>query len=105
MSVPVTPRRVPARLGFGADDGRAESWGSLEALTPSGARLSTLARLERGQEVALSFELAGEPFAELRARVTGASVDADGFCEAELDFLDILARRRLARLLLDVLSR
>jgi hypothetical protein len=32
-------------------------------------------------------------------------VDPDGFSEAELDFADILARRKLAALLLDVLSR
>jgi hypothetical protein len=105
MSGRATPARVPVRLDFGPDDGRAESWGSLESLTPAGARLSTLARLSRGQPVLLTFELGGETFTELRARVTHAAVDPDGFCEAELDFADILARRKLAALLLDVLSR
>lgn len=100
-----TPRRVPARLDFGGDDGRAESWGSLESLTPAGARLVTLAELARGREVALTFELAGRRFESVRARVAHAALDEDGFCAAELDFLDVLARRDLAKILLDVLSR
>lgn len=99
------PRRLPARLAFGLEDGRAESWGSLESLTPAGAGLSTLAHLARGQEVTLSFELAGQVFEGLRARVTDAVFDEDGFCAARVDFLDILARRDLSKILLDVLSR
>jgi hypothetical protein len=99
------PGRLPARLDFGADDGRAPSWGRLEALSPGGARLLTLARLERGQTVLLSFELAGEDFRELPARVVASEADADGFCAAELDITAPRERRRLARILLDVLSR
>jgi hypothetical protein len=99
------PATIPARLDFEADDGRAPSWGKLEALTPSGARVVTLAGLERGQKVLLSFETAGEAFTELVGVVAASATDADGFCAAELDFRDQRDRRRLARILLDVLSR
>jgi hypothetical protein len=105
MSAKTAPRLIPARLDFGAEDGRAESWGKLMSLTPAGAQLTTLARLTRGQTVILAFEVNGEPFSELHARVMAADEDADGFCAAELDFTDILARRRLSTILLDALSR
>ena len=105
MSLRVTPDRLPARLDFPAEDGRAPGWGKLDSLTPGSARLTTLAGLLRGQVVLLTFEVGGERFRELPARVAGSEPDADGFCAADLDFTDQRERRRLAKVLLDVLSR
>jgi hypothetical protein len=82
-----------------------DAWGRLNALTAHGADLSTLSRLESRQALALSFELAGERFKELTAVVEDARTDADGYCDAKLRFTDEVDRRRLARVLLDVLSR
>lgn len=99
------PQRLPAKLDFGADTGLEAGWGRLETLAAAGAVVTTLSPLSRGGRLLLSFEVAGEPFKELRARVVHAERDDDGFCRAELDFLDAVDRRRLAACLLDVLSR
>ena len=99
------PDRLPVSLLFPPQDGRGPGWGRLESLTAGGAKLSTLTELARGQALLLSFELAGEPFAEIRAAVVHAETDADGYCLAELDFTDFVQSRALAQRLLEALSR
>ncbi len=100
-----TVRRIPARIGFAESAGRWEAWGWLEELTASAARLSAQAELRRDETLSLTFELPGEPFAGLAARVAWSQRDADGYWEAELRFTSELDRRRLAAALLDLLSR
>lgn len=96
---------LPVLLRFAPAAARQDGWGRLERLTSGGADLSTATRLVAGEGVLLSFELAGERFESLRARVSHAEDDADGHRLAELRFLDELQRRRLAKALTDVLSR
>lgn len=98
------PRLVPALLRFPGSAARQDSWGRLLKLTAGGAELSTPARLTKGETVLVQFELGGERLL-LRARVHHARDDDDGHRAAELAWIDIAERRRLARALLDVLSR
>ncbi len=96
------PCRLPARLSCAADE---NGWGRLESLTPSRARLVTLCALHRYETLTLSFELAGERFADAYVRVDYCETDEDGFWAADVDFLDPVVKRRLAQVLADVLSR
>jgi hypothetical protein len=84
---------------------REDAWGRLAALSASGAMLTTLSAPSRGEALLLSFELAGEKFRDIPAYVEASEIDADGYHSAELRWTDEVERRRLARLLLDVLSR
>jgi hypothetical protein len=102
--VSVARSAVALPVALALADG-SDAWGRLNALTAHGADLSTLNPLARHQALALSFELAGERFKELTAVVEDARTDADGYCDAKLRFTDEVERRRLARVLLDVLSR
>lgn len=98
------PYLVPALLRFPGSAARQDSWGRLVKLTAGGAELSTPARLTKAETVLVQFELAGERLL-LRARVHHARDDDDGQLAAELRWVDMKERRRLARVLLDVLSR
>lgn len=95
------PRLVPAELRTA----QGEAWGRLVELYASGAVLSTQAKLLAGDSVTLSFEAAGEAFAEFRCRVLRCEKDEDGFTLAELLWTDEVHRKRLARALADLLSR
>lgn len=97
--------RLPALIAFPEPAARAEGWGRFEELSSAGARLSTMTKLSSGERVLLSFELAGEAFAQVPAEVRRSELDGDGYCAAELAFVDELVRRRLAKALADVLSR
>ena len=96
---------LPVLLRFAPSAARTDGWGRLAALTSGGAELSTATRLVAGEAVLLSFELAGDRFEDVRARVAHAEDDADGHRLAELRFTDEVERRRLAKALTDVLSR
>ncbi len=97
--------RIPVKLAFRETAARLEAWGWLSELAASGARLLSSAELRRGEELLLDFELAGEPFEKLSSRVRWCERDEDGYWDAELSFTDEIPRRRLARLLLEVLAR
>lgn len=106
MTEPKTsPRPIPALLVFPESAARLDAWGKLLELSALGARLETRCRLAPDERLVLSFELAGEPFSEVSARVTDAEADPHGYCIAGLHFTDETQKRRLSRLLLDVLSR
>lgn len=96
---------LPARLDFAPEEGRAEGWGRLVELSPAGAVLLTQTLLARRDRVRLTFAVGEEKFRELRAEVEFCSADAEGYSEAELRFLDPLERKRLARSLLEAMTR
>ncbi len=98
------PFLVPALLRFPGSSARQDSWGRLLEITGGGCELSTAARLTKGETVLVQFELGGDRLL-LRARVHHAYDDDDGGRVAELRWSDMVERRRLARALLDVLSR
>lgn len=98
------PFLVPALLRFPGSSARQDSWGRLLKVTAGGAELSTPARLSKGETVLVQFELGGERLL-VRALVQHARDDDDGARVAELRWNDMVERRRLARALLDVLSR
>ncbi|MDD5303682.1 MAG: PilZ domain-containing protein [Elusimicrobia bacterium] len=95
---------VPALLRFPGSSARQDSWGRLLKITAGGAELSTPARLTKGETVLVQFDLGGERLT-IQARVHHARDDDDGQRSAEMVWIDMVARRRLARVLLDVLSR
>ena len=80
-------------------------WGRLLELRASSAKLSTQTPLDRGESLRLEFEVNGERFPDLRARVECVERDEDGFLAADLRFEDEVEKRRLARTLADLLSR
>ena len=96
---------LPVLLRFEAEAARLDGWGRLARLTSGGAELGTATRLVPGEGVLLSFELAGDRFDDVRARVAHVEDDADGHRLAELRFIDEAQRRRLAKALTDVLAR
>lgn len=98
------PFLVPALLRFPGSSARQDAWGRLLKITAGGAELSTSAKLAKGEFVVLDFELGGERL-QIRSRVHHAYDDDDGARVAELRWADMVERRRLARALLDVLSR
>lgn len=98
------PFFVPALLRFPGSSARQDSWGRLLKLTAGGAELSTAARLEKRETVLVQFELGGERLL-IRARVHHAYDDDDGQRAAELRWDDMVERRRLARVLLEVLTK
>ncbi len=97
------PSLVPALLSFPGSAARQDSWGRLLKITAGGGELSTAARLAKGERVAIQFDLGGERLL-MPARVHLA-YDDDGQCVAELRWSDMVARRRLAVVLVDVLSK
>lgn len=96
---------VPALIRFPGELAREEGWGRLLELAASAAKLSTQTPLHPLENILLSFEVYGERFQDLRARVEHSETDEDGFCRAELRFQDEVEKRRLARVLTDLLSR
>lgn len=99
------PSLIPVLLRFPGSAARQDAWGRLLELTAGGATLSTAAPLARGEALTLSFELGGEELKGVPARAAHVERDADGHVLAELRFTDELERRRLSRLLLDLLAR
>jgi hypothetical protein len=95
---------VPALLRFPGSAARQDSWGRLLKITAGGAELSTAAALTKGEMVLVAFELGGEKLLIL-ARVHHAGKDDDGRPLAELAWSDMVERRRLARVLLEVLAK
>ncbi|MHB2026010.1 MAG: hypothetical protein ACYCPQ_05165 [Elusimicrobiota bacterium] len=81
-----------------------ESWGRLEELSAASAILLTQSRLRPGDRIFLGFEIGGKPFSPLRASVITCARDMDGFCRAEIRFVDELEKRDLAAAILRVLS-
>lgn len=100
-----TAKPVPVLLSFPQASARSDAWGRLTRLTSGGAELSTAARLVKDEGVILAFELGGEEFSRVRARVSYAVDDDDGFRTVELCFVDEVQRRRLAKALTDLLTR
>lgn len=98
------PFLVPALLRFPGSSARQDSWGRLLKITAGGAQLSTAAPLAKGETVQVLFELGGEKL-RIPARVTHASRDDDGQPLADLTWSDMVERRRLARVLLEVLAK
>ncbi len=98
------PFLVPALLRFPGGAARQDAWGRLVKITAGGAELSTGASLARGESVIVRFHLGGERL-EIAARVHHSGRDDDGQCLAELSWSDMVERRRLARVLLEVLSK
>lgn len=95
---------VPALLRFPGNAARQDSWGRLLKVTAGGARLVTGSRLSKGETVLVGFELGGESLL-IPGRVHDAFPDDDGQTAAELRWSDLVERKRLARVLLDVLAR
>ncbi len=95
---------VPVLLRFPGASARQDAWGRLVKVTAGGAVLSTGARLAKAEVVRLDFELGGERLS-VPARVHHAGADDDGQCLAELVWNDEVERRRLARALVEVLSK
>ncbi len=99
------PFALPVGLKFSEPKQREASWGRLVSLSSAAAVLSTQSALTRGEKVFLSFELAGERFRDFAAVVEDVELDPDGYARAELRLSDEVERRRLAKLLVDVLAR
>jgi hypothetical protein len=96
---------LPVLLRFPPESARQDAWGRLTRLTAGGAELTTAVRLLRGEGALLEFELGGDRFEEVRARVVHAEDDADGRRLVELSFVDEVQRRALAKALVEVLAR
>jgi len=96
---------LPALLRFPGELAREDGWGRFLELAASAAVLSTQTPLKPLEIILLSFEVYGEKFKDVPARVEHAERDLDGFCRAELRFQDEVEKRRLARVLADLLSR
>lgn len=99
------PSLLPVLVRFPGGAARQDAWGRLLTLTAGGASLSTAAPLTKGEDVLLAFEFGGEDFRAIPARVSFVEPDADGQTLAELRFTDELERRRLSKVLLEVLSK
>lgn len=100
-----SPAPLPAVVAFPGEAARQAGWGRLLDLSASSAVLATFTPLSRLEQVLLSFELGEERFEAVAARVACARTDEDGYTRAELFFVDETERRRLSRVLLDLLSR
>ncbi len=98
------PFLVPALLRFPGAAARQDSWGRLLKITAGGGELSTASPLAKGETVLVQFELGGERLT-IPGRVHHAYRDDDGGLVAELRWNDMVERRRLARVMLAVLSK
>lgn len=63
-------------------------WGRLVSLAADRAVLLSRFEFPEGKVVALTFDLGGAVFREVRARITAAARDADGYYDYELVFTD-----------------
>lgn len=98
------PFFVPVLLRFPGAAARQDGWGRLLKITAGGAELSTAAPLWRGDLLSAQFELGGERL-RVSARVGSVAKDDDGQTWAELRWADMVERRRLARVLVELLAR
>ena len=98
------PFLVPALLRFAGTSARQDAWGRLLKITAGGAELSTAARMTKGERLSAKFELGGEML-RVAAEVSHVGKDDDGQTLAELRWIDMVERKRLARAILDVVSR
>lgn len=104
MTGPCTPRRIPVLIGFAGASAKRETWGHLSGLAATAARVSLLTPVAKDEELYMSFELGGESFPVMTARADWTEIDADGYTLAEVSFTDKVAQRRLAKILLELLS-
>lgn len=95
---------TPAVLTFPGAAARRDAWGRLLFITAGGAELATPAPLARGERLSVAFELGGERLT-IVARVEASRADDDGQTVAELSWHDMVERRRLARVILEVLAK
>ncbi len=63
-------------------------WGRLSFLSPEEAELVSHFELPEGKVLALTFELGGAAFEDIRARIKKALRDGDGYYAYSLVFLD-----------------
>ena len=98
--MPSAPKLVPVAL----DLPTGEAWGRLLELHASGASACLQAPVSSGDSIVASFEAGGESF-EMTGRVLRRERDQDGYVLAELLWTDEVVKRRLARVLADLLSR
>ena len=63
-------------------------WGRLVRLSPDDADLASQFELASGRVLALSFELGGKGYEDIRARIGRALRDRDGYFNYSLTFLD-----------------
>lgn len=98
------PFLVPVLLRFPGASARQDGWGRLLKITAGGAELSTATVLTRGELLSAQFELDGERL-RVAARVESVERDDDGQLLAELRWADLVERRRLARVLVEMLAR
>ncbi len=98
------PSLIPVLIRFPGGSARQDAWGRLLELTAGGAALATAAPLKPGEPLTLSFDVGGEDFRAMTARVAHVELDTDGQTLADLRFTDELERRRLSRVLLDAVA-
>ena len=96
---------TPVLFRFPGEVAREDGWGRFLELAASAAKLCTQTPLKEGEKLRLGFEVNGERFPVLRAMVEYVDRDEDGFCRADLRFEDEVDKRRLARVLADLLAR
>ena len=103
--MPKTCISLPVLIEFEPGLFKREAWGRIERLSHEGASLATLAPIAYGERLRLSFHLWGDSFRELTCEAADAWKDEDGYFQAEIEFRDEAERRRLAKLLWEILSR
>ncbi len=96
---------LPVLIEFEPGQFRREAWGRVERLSHRGGTLATLAPIVPDERLRLSFQLWGQSFRDIPCVAVEAEKDADGYFQAEIAFQDEAVRRRLAKLLWDILSR
>ena len=94
---------TPVLFRFPGEIAREDGWGRFLDLAAS--TLCTQTPLKEREKLRLGFEVNGERFSDLRASVESVDRDEDGFCCADLRFEDEVEKRRLARVLADLLAR
>lgn len=105
MSAPRRSRSpVPVVVSFAESASRQDCWGRLSELTPATAVLSTRFSVARGERLFLTMKVAGSEFRQVPALAARVATDRDGYTLAELKITDEVQKRRLARVLLDLLA-
>ncbi len=97
------PRDVPVLIAF-AESSLEITWGRFDALSAVGARVLTRAEVRRKDELFLSFEVGGDAYQEVPAEAVYVETDCDGYRLLDLRFKDEVAKRRLAKTLLTLLT-
>lgn len=101
----VSPKLVPARFAFEAAESRQDGWGRFERLHPMGGKLLSRFRLEEGDRLFVSFEVAGEGFEDVPAKVERSAQDEDGYFLADLRLQDEVEARRLGAALRGIVAK